>query len=600
MADEELYLPIKSRSNRTYIDLLNEYGKVLPTQVLFFATSGAGKGLAVENFVEEWRRVTKGIVLIIADPKNEAEFSFVQYEPMERYHLDKLRRDGKPLAKYSCKLYHPFTFNLPKGFLPDIDFFTVPLKTLTREDWTILSETSYDSESIRLLMTVSQELSRNDGLFSFLHQIQKRVQGKKDKRKAVADPKNFYLSVGGGTSKSITEIAGLLNPFKINYFLRKENCPFKLDWQKILTDNENYHVFLSMWLKDDKLQEFMVLNLLKQIINNRQYAKKPILIVIPELMKLCPRNPQGYKYFLSNAISEALVTIRSMGRGISFCGDSQNWGNTDDKVKGSAGVTFFGQLSTKDQETVCKALNYKRDIREKLAKMDKNSFYKYGQEDYDPMKFWFPGHAHKEPEYNWIEMYSKFFYDKTKRYDELVRILREEFDSEEKEVRLMVEKQIELEEQEDEEKRQEREEKKEKRENPPRKIEKEDKNQDRLMRLVYEMRNDSSLSNKDKSWRKIGEKFEIYHLTAKKYYEKYEKKLSEPAFDRETIKTAIPSGSGVMPEEIDQNFNPEQEKEIDSEPGKILYKSPGLDKERTNLLDVEFDYLEDTEKQNES
>ena len=87
-------MEVVTKNNRTYFSLRNEYGKVLPFQLQIYATSGHGKGLAGEGIIQQWKESTDGIVLILADPKQEAEFSFVQYPPKERYHLDRLNQDG--------------------------------------------------------------------------------------------------------------------------------------------------------------------------------------------------------------------------------------------------------------------------------------------------------------------------------------------------------------------------------------------------------------------------------------------------------------------------------------------------------------------------
>jgi hypothetical protein len=454
-----------------------------------------------------------------------------------------------PKSHY-CKLYHPFTFNIPKSFLPDINFFTLPIKNLGREEWSILTESSWDNESTKLLLRACTDAGRNEGLFEFLHNIQKFVEGRKDKKKRIADPKNFYLNVGGGTGKSITEVANLLHPFKENYFLRKENCPYKIDWEKILTDNVSYHVFLSMWLKDNKLKEFMVLSLLRQIIENRHYAKKPILIVIPEIKFLCKRNPQGYQLFLSDAISNALSTIRSMGKGMSSIFDSQNWSDTDDRIKGCATVTLFGQLNSKDQEGVCKANQYKREIREQLQNMEhKNSYLIYGNESYGAFRVFLPSHMHKEPDYNWIEMYRKHFGSKMKRYEDLRKFMREEYKAEELVIKDSVDKQIRIEEEEIEKRKAEKETKK-----SPRvlKEQKKDNDKERLMRLCYEMSIDENLSKRERSWRKIASRLSLNHVTAQKYAMAYEKKLEiQKELDKEIPKEFI--GEGIMPEELDMN-----------------------------------------------
>jgi len=508
--------------------------------------SGHGKGLAVEQFIEKWKEATGGVVLCIADPKGESEFSFVQYEPVEPYHTFQLKSDGAKPKKHSCKLYHPFCFQIPKSYLPEINFFTLPIKELGREEWSILAEKSQDSESIRILLRTAENLENNKGLIDFLLEVEKVTEIKKKKSRVVRDPKTG-LKVTSGTAKSVTEISNLLHPFRnVNYFLRKNTCEFKLDWKDILTDSENYHVFLSMWVKDNKIREFMVLSLLEQIIRNRHYAKKQLLIVIPEVRILCPRNPQGYKLYLSQAITDALSTIRSQGRGISSVLDSQVWFDLDDKIKGSATITYFGALSTKDGEVVCKAMNYKREIREQLQNMKHNTYLKAGEEDFGLMRFFLPRHMHKEPQYNWIEMYHRFYPNKEKRYSDIVNFMRNELKDEEKIISELIRK----EEQSEYEEKQNKKAKKNKTEEVEPKKLLIDKDKSLKMKLIYEMKNDDSLSKAERSWRKIGEKFELTHVTTKKYYDQYVKKESEMEdLDKELLGYMV--GDGVMPEEVD-------------------------------------------------
>lgn len=540
-------------NNKTYWGFKDDYGKIQPFQMGIFATSGHGKGLSSEAIAEEWRKDTNGtgVVIIIADPKDEAEGSFVQYLPTEAYHVNQLKQDGMKPETHSCIMYHPFTFNIPKGNLPDINFFSVPIKSMTREDWSILTESSFDSEAIKLMLRVGSDLPRASGLYDFLHDIQRLTSGKKSKRKALSDSKNWLLSSGGGTTKSVAEIGNLLAPFRKNYFLRKETCELKLDWKEILNDSENYHVFLSMWLKDEKMKEFMVLNLLNNIVNNSHLAKKPILIIIPEIKSLCPRLPQGYKYFLSHAITKALVTIRSKGRGMSSICDSQNWFDTDDKIKGAFGITLFGKLNTKDREVVGKACSYDKNVKAELKELGDNpcGYLMYDKEGDGIFRVFMPRHMHKEPDYNWINMYRKHLGSKMKRYDDLVKTMRDEFNSEEAETREFLERKLKKEE-EAEKRREEAKAEAEKSGNPEvepkERVEVVDKNKETIMKLCWEKKKEK-LSD-----RKIGAELNIHHSTVKKYIGLWNKKLDaqkEAEGSPEIVGAMI--GDGVMPEEVE-------------------------------------------------
>ncbi len=50
---------------------------------------------------------------------------------------------------------------------------------------------------------------------------------------------------------------------------------------------------------------------------------------------------------------------------------------------------------------------------------------------------------HKEPDYNWIEMYRKHFGSNMKKYDELVKFMRDEYNSEELETKEFIERKTE-------------------------------------------------------------------------------------------------------------------------------------------------------------
>jgi len=515
--------------NKTFFSLFTK-GKVLPFQLGIYAKSGHGKGLASEFIVEEWRKLTKGVVLIIADPKNEAEYSYVQYPPTEKYHCDRLRLDGIEKGSYPCKMYHPFTFNIPKGYLPNINFYSISLKDLTREELSILSETPFDSESIKLMLRVSNMLLRNEGLFKFLHRIQDSIGNKKTKKRVV-NSENFYLNVGAGKSKSLTEISGYLYPFKKNYFLRKDICQYKLNWKEILEDNSCYHVFLSMFLDDDKIKEFAVLNLLNQVIRNRNYCKKPILIVIPEIKFLCPRNPMGYKYFLSVSIANALSTMRSMGRGISSIIDSQTWEGVDDKIKSVVTESLFGGLSLFDLEKVCKARQYPKATRDKLVSLDKNEYVVLGKENEGIFRIFFPSHKHGEPKYNWIETYKRIFPDEMQRYDELKKFMKKEIDEEDEEIKELINKRIIEEKRKEELKKLEKENKtKNKSDVLKNKI---TKDKEVIIKMCYEMFHDESLDKRERSLRAIGRKLNISPVTAKSYEKKYAMKLLKEQQEKE-------------------------------------------------------------------
>jgi hypothetical protein len=474
-------------------------------------------------------------VICIADPKDEWEFAYQLFEPEEKYHLDHLRKIGKTPKGKPVKIYHPFTFNIPTNIqLPEIEFYTLNLKTIGRKEWGLIAETGWDTEVMKLLLRASQEITKEEGLFGFLHFVQRSIKGKKKGRLKKYDPRNFYLEASAGTMKSMTEIADHLHPFKKDYFLTKNNCPINIDWKTILTDRTNIHVFESVWIYDEKRKDFLVLALLEGILKNKAYLKNPILVVIPEINKLCPFRPEGHKRFLAGAIKSDLGIMRSSGRGMSSISDSQVWIDIDEEVRNKSTETFFGQLGGgTDLEKVSKAYNYRREVRDQLKNMDygKNSFLVKGKEKEGPVTLWFSEGCHAEPEYNFIEFYRKRFPKRMTNYKDLIKKMQKLYSEEENKIRDKIRKKEKAERKRREQELREKEEGKKTSEKFEEVKEKvgivKQEGKDKLIRLCYEMYHDENLDSTKRSYRKIGEKFGINHKTAKAYIQEYEEKLEK-------------------------------------------------------------------------
>jgi hypothetical protein len=550
-------------------------------QIAVFSRSGFGKGLISEGIVEELHK--HGILIInICDPKLEVEYGFAKFPAFEHYHLELLKKLGRKSEAKKVKLYHPFTFSIPKNYLPEINFYTIPLKSLAREEFSLLSESAWDSETIKLLINASTNISDSDGMYTYLHYIQSLVKGKKENRKTKPDWRNFGLESTAGTPKSVSDISNFFQPFKNDYFLSPKNSPYNLNWKEILSDQESYHVFFYKWIKDEKMQEFIVLHLLQEIIRNKDLAKCPICIVIPEIRKLCPYYAEGYKSFLSKYIRDALSTCRSMGKGISTITDSQNWSDVSEEVKNSATVTLFGELSPGDAERVSKAMNYKRDIRSQLTKSEygRCNFLVAGKEDQGSIFFPPPKHAHKEEHLKFEEVYHKYsildpINYPEKRYTEMIKEMEKNYDDEEKKIKKLVKQKIDEEQQQLDKILQEKENKSIKTkviEEKSNKIEllKEEKRQEKIKRVVTYWKEHSEVS-----WNKIGKECEVDPKMAKRYFlewqESENKKIVKvKTIDNQNVNEAkeIPAefiGDGILPEEVETNIDKEALDEMNIE-----------------------------------
>jgi len=505
-----------------------------------YARSGYGKTLFISAIIEEYFR-KKFTVLILNDVKDSLELGFAMFEPKKKYHLDMLHKIGKPIETKKVKIYHPFTVNLPNTKLPDMNIYGLSLKNLNRNQWSLIAESGNESETIRLLLNASTHMNKSDGLFSFLHQIEETVIGKKKtKTELKANPKLFHLRITPSTAKGLQQVASYLLPFQRDYFLLPEDSKLQLDWKTILNDNSSYHLFTTKWIKDEKIKQFCILSLLEEIVRNIDYATKPILIVINEIRFLTPERAKGYQEYLAIAIRKRLSVLRNMGRGVSGIFDSQVWVDCDAGVKASFTKNFFGELaSASDIEKLSKALKYRREVSDKLKRMElRNSYMVQGSEDEDPFVCWFPGHGHCESDLDFFEEYSKYFHDRMKSYKGLKEEMKKLYKEEETKIKDKIKNREKKEKKEVEEIQERRE--KNRNKNKDVEVVKEKVNllKDELleerMKRTWEIKQQSpELSN-----RKIGLILGINHITVKKYLEKYkpiaeekEKKEFESSFE---------------------------------------------------------------------
>lgn len=526
----------------TFVSPINKYGKIENNQLIIFAKSGFSKGLILEGFTE-WYQRHGFLVCIISDPKNEVEYGYQMFEPKEKYHLDHLKTissivgEWKLPKKHDVKIYHPFTMNLPTNrLLPKMNIFTIPIKSLGRNEWGLLSEVKGENETIAVLLKAVEDINNEEGLHQFIHKVESSTKSGKQKKR---DWKNFGVEVNSGTSKELTKVVNNLRPFKEHYFLAKESCPYNLNWKDILTDQKNYHVFVSNYIgrKDEKVCDFLVLYLLESILRNKSYLKCPVLIVIPEISKLCPFKPEGHKEFLAESIKKNLKTMRSEGRGMSSLIDSQVFGDVDDDLKGSSTMQLFGELGDpKDVENLCKALGYGKSIKEQLSKAEVPRTYLVrgvdGAEiDEGGYLFFYPTAMHCEPEYNFEEMYREHHHKNPEEYPmmscrEISEYMKKTFKDEENKLKELIRRRDKEAEEEERKKIEDKESRREERENSDNK--KETKKEitkefdEKIQKLCYDMFNDPKLEKKEKSYRKIALKFGITHVTAKKYIDTYQ------------------------------------------------------------------------------
>lgn len=557
-------MQLKTEVN-TYLSLKDDYGKFINFQCLIIGASGWGKGLVTSGMLSRMQEDCKAIILCISDCKNEFELAYAMFEPREKYHLDHLRKIGKKPGKKNVKLYHPFTFSIPTNLIPEINFYTFSLKDLGRKEWGLIAETEWSTETISTLLQASQNISKNDGLYSFMNYVQNAVKGKKIGKTKKPDSKNFYLETGTGSMKAVSEISRHLQSFRQHYFLSSDSCPLKLDWKKLLTDQENYHVFLYNWIDDEKIKDFTVLALLEGVLRNKQYLKNPVVIAIPEIRKQCPFRPMGHKQFLSISIKDSLALMRSSGKGMSSILDSQVWSDISEEVRNSANVTLFGKISGGgDMEKIAKAFNYKRDIRTQLSSPDYlNSYLLVGKEDMGGITPFFPEHMWAEPHYRFTEIYKQECPEKMRDYKDIIEMMRKDLKDEENKIKDKIKKQDKRDKEEKERLAKEKESNSLESkfgEDKDKKIQ-ELKDQSKLekMKRCWEFRKENPELSLRKSAKKLGFPESSGNKTFKKYVDQYQEILDKEKEKEDDVdyedkvlsETKIPDENPLLGEEFD-------------------------------------------------
>lgn len=538
----------------SYLSLKDSDGTIKNEFTFIYAKPGFGKTMAIESLIEEYHRAGY-VILCLSDVKDSFEMGYAMFRPRKPFHIHGLKQIGKPIETHPVKLYHPFTYDIPTNVnLPEINFYGFSLKDIGEEEWGMLCETDWENDVIRILSNASSTISKNDGLYSFLHLIENNILGRKNNKEFKRNKKIFNLKTSIGSARSLNDIASYFLKFQNNPFLLEDNSKLKLDWKEILNDNKHYHVFGSRWIADQKLQHFCVLSLLMQFLRHRKDTKKPVLVVIPEIRNLVPSRVRGYVEHLARAISKNMSIMRNYGKGgNSVILDSQVWMDVNESVKNSGTQSFYGQLGgEKDIETLGKAKRFKSDTYEHLQKPEIPRTYLWSKDiSVGGWKTWLPGHLHAEEDYDFFDIYKDEFKDKMKNYSGLIKSIKKINHLEIAKIDDKIFKK-------DEEEKKEKEDKKKVKE-------KSNSNEiDKLNKKLDKSKNDSDNDklnkvremylNKD-SLRKIRSAVGWHHDRVKKSIEMIEKELKE----QKDISHMI--GEGIMQEEIDGMVNSDKKGE---------------------------------------
>lgn len=435
---------IDNTGNYRCISLIDEFGKVDNEILLIIQKAGFGKSLASESIIEELHNF--GYVTIsLTDVKDEFESCYAMFRPTEKYHLDALKKCGKMPLQKKVRIYHPFTFNIPKTLIPKINFFTIPISSLDREIVSFIAESEKETDSVRLVMDSISDLTKNNNIYDLIHNISKTSKSQKKnyfgKQIAVSKKDSFYLDVGQkGTSTNISEVVSWFKPFVRDYFLAPQNFRINLDVKGIIDDKESYHCLSTKWIKDEKMKYFTIICFINEIFRYKDQIKYPICFLIEEVAKLAPFRAEGCKAFLASCFRGKLLLMRSQGKGFFAVMTSQVWSDLDEKLREKSTQTLIGNIQgIMDIDRISKVFKLRKDDVDTLNSLKRNQYILQGDKNFQPFDIFLPSHCHAEAKYSFIEMYSRNGYT-MKKYDALVSEVRQHLDSIEKKYKEKVEK----------------------------------------------------------------------------------------------------------------------------------------------------------------
>lgn len=413
-------------------------GKIEPNQILIVGGSGiAGKTMFVEYLA--WCLHIHGYTVIsISDVKDKIEIGFCMFEPLENYHIYRNKKWGVPIRKVKAKIYHPFTFNIPKRKLPEMTIYTIPIKSIGRQSLSYIAETDQDTTSIKILMDSINNLKKNEGLHHLIYNAENLTEVNTpylgmQLRKTEA---NSFFTKGSqiGNLKSITQIIGYFKPFQTDYILSPEKCELNINMEKIINDYHHYHILTTKYIRDPKMKSFVIDNFLQMIVETaKDKAKHPIVILMDELRDLVPQKPEGYQIYLANNMRHNLSTMRNIGGselhggGISSISATQVYWDVDSRVTNSMTINFFGKTeAVADVEKLAKALRLNTKDMHRLLELQKGEFVTKDLKKYsEPFRPYLPPHRHAEVGYNFEEHYQREYSDKMKSYQEEIKYMEE-------------------------------------------------------------------------------------------------------------------------------------------------------------------------------
>ena len=431
---------VKGRSGYLY-ESLKGHGRYQNAMIMVAGSSGSGKTMMVERVFEELGNNLKSVNISITDVNDSVESGFMMFPAMDREHkkLIEMQNEttkGKPTLIYSPMSVEGVKNEIKnsysrghKGLLPNINFFTINIKSLNRDTAGFLFETSESKGTVRLFLNAIDSLKDNEGLEELKRIIMEKAKTKKIRYYG----REIESDESKGDKKDAKEILSQLEIFERDMILMPSNYKGNINLKDIIRDNSHYHVFTYKYLNNDaKLRDFMVYYLLSEIDKYKGISNHTIVLLIDEIKNLAPFKAQGHKRILSAKIGELLDRLRKMGFTIICC--TTRYTKTDEMVRDACKFTYLFKLSTDDIDKLKKIMNYSKRQVHILSTLNTGEFVSLGYENMIKCAK-VPTFGHKTENFKFEDVYFKNFREEMVDYKELVKEVDELHKRERKETK---------------------------------------------------------------------------------------------------------------------------------------------------------------------
>ena len=401
---------------------------------------GTAKSVTTESKVEKYHK--DGYLIInLLEVKDKFETCFPMFKPQAEWHKFFLKEfDIEPKEK-KVKIYHPFTFSIPHKRLPDINFFTFPIKSLNREDISLLLEAHSDTESVKLILNILNELPDDYGFYEFLFELRKVVERSTKINKQETSNNSFGFDIPPKSSATnLGEIYGSLKAFENNFMLSNSKNELNLNVKKIFEDQESYHTLVTKWIgrsfkdntgkeviPDNKLKYFAIQKFFRTIINNIDKCDYPICFVVEELRKFTPKErfADNYQNFVAKTLSDEFNIMRN--KNCVIVANTQSLFDVNDSVLSAFNMQYIMQTKAKNDESILqKAYGMSSRLTAEIGSLNKGEFKVNDERNWN---YTFvaipPSHGHKEPHDDFFKLYNQFYPEKLKIYKEIITTMKD-------------------------------------------------------------------------------------------------------------------------------------------------------------------------------